>query len=175
MEGEISTTRMNFNILAVTIISAFGSTFANFNIKSHQSQSSQNQDSLACSREVEGIVYQPISPASTYLNRISQEIKIASPLLWTADGNNFLQSFEQKYAVTVIVRDPFRTVVYPVGSSIPQDYTSTTSTANLNGDGFVRDTTDEVVMNEFIVYNPYGELKYVSVSVPLINSPVFKK
>ena len=170
---------MNFNIFAVTIISAFGSTFANLNTKnrssSHQSYPSHDQESLACSREVEGIVYQPISPASTYLNRISEEIKIASPLLWTATGNSFLQSFEQKYAVTVIVRDPFRTVVYPVGSTSPQDYTSTTSTANLNGDGFVRDTTDEIVMNEFIVYNPYGELKYVSVSVPLVNSPFFKK
>lgn len=168
---------MIFNILALTIISAFSSTSANLNSKTRSSQSYplSVEDSIACSREVEGIVYQPISPASLYLNRISEEIKIASPLLWTATSSSFLDSFEQKYGVSVIVRDPFRNVVYPTGSLDPPNYASTTATANMNGNGFVRDTTVENVINEFIIYNPYGELKYVSVSVPLFDAPIFKK
>lgn len=128
-----------------------------------------------CTLELEGIVYQPETAARLYLNKISEEIKCAGPILWSSQADNYIQSFEGKYQVSVFIRDPFRNLEYPnLGKSniYDQNYLSTTSVANMNGSGFAVDAdSDERVIYEFIVFNPYGELKYVMISMPLSEAP----
>lgn len=129
-----------------------------------------------CTKDLEAVVYQPQTPALEYLNKISEEIKIAGPVvLWTAQADSFLENFELKYNVTIKVCDAFRNVIFPTYSAT-KSYYSVTSTANMNGSGYVYEVEGmRMIMYEFIVYNPFGELKYVMINMPLTEAPVIKK
>lgn len=128
-----------------------------------------------CERELEGIVYQPHSAALAYLNKISEEIKVVGPILWTPQGDSYLQAFENKYQVGVQVYDAFMNIVYNNLGGLEMKYMSTTATANMNGSGYARDTDgDELVRYEFIVYDQIGQLKYVLINMPLSEAPAFK-
>lgn len=180
---------MNFKLLsAIAAVSVFGYASAEEAAKPYSfSSSAPVSDSTAvCTRQLEGIVYQPETAARLYYDRISEQIKVAGPVLWSDQADSFIESFELKYGVTVTILDPFRNIVYPqlIGKSmsaanndvIPKYYSSATSTANMNASGYYLDSdADQRTVYEFIVYNPYGELKYVVLSMPLANSPDFKK
>lgn len=145
-----------------------------------ESRKSFNRCSLnpadKCTQELEGIVYQPATSARAYLERIGEQIKISSPILWTENADSFLQSFEAKYNVIVEILDAFGSVTYPAAFVGNQFYYSTTSTANMNGTGFTNeaDETMGMIMSEFIVYNQFGELKYVLIKMMPENAPIKK-
>ena len=170
---------MNFKLLsAFAAISLFGFAAAEENLAVEENynparSSARLSSTEKCTRELEGVVYQPETAARLYLNKISEQIKIASPILWTEQANGYIQNFEQKYNVVVTILDAFRNVVnVPVKCMVQKTYYSTTSTANLNGSGFAVDTDkDERIVYEFIVFNQFGELKYVMITMPLSNSP----
>jgi hypothetical protein len=132
-----------------------------------------------CTWELEGIVYQPQTAARFYLDKISEQIKCAGPILWSSQAISYIQNFEARYNVMVTIRDPFRNIEYPIITDrktaivdTGKNYLSTTSTANMNASGFAVVTGgDEVVLYEFIVFNPYGELKYVLITLPLSEAP----
>ena len=158
---------MNFDILftfAIFVIISF--------VVSEQLRKPSHGVSKKCTRELEAIVYQPVTYDREYLDRISLEFKIAGPVvLWTNQAESFIVTFEQKYQVSVTIRDPFRKIVYPFtkGILLQSSYFSTTSTANMNGSGYSLNTKTglEAAWLEFIVFNPNGELKYVMISLPL--------
>jgi hypothetical protein len=164
---------MNFKSLSIiAALSVFGFAAAEENIKPFDSSL---DSTAACTRDLEGIVYQPETPGRAYFDRISEQIKIAGPVLWSSQADAFIESFEAKYGVAVTIMNPFRQVVYPIGV-LGKFYYPTTSTANMNGSGFLIDSdSDQRSVYEFIVYNPLGELKYVLLTLPLSQTPEFKK
>lgn len=163
---------MKFNALAIAALSIFGLTAAEEQGRS----TSDVPTSAACAKELEGIIYQPHSPALTYFTRISEEIKISGPILWTPQNVSFIQTFENKYQVEVQVYDAFLNMIYPTdGSSTPFGLIPITSTANMNGSGFLRDTDSmEMARYEFIVFDSIGQLKYIMLNMPLADTPAFK-
>lgn len=169
--GAIS--NMNFKSLSIIAgLSVFGFAAAEENINPFDGSL---DSTAACTRDLEGIVYQPETPGRAYFDRISEQIKIAGPVLWSSQADAFLANFQAKYGVQVTIMNPFREVVYP-SVVVGKFYYPTTSTANMNGSGFLLDTdTDQRSVYEFIVYNPLGELKYVLLTLPLADTPEFKK
>ena len=160
---------MNFKTLSIAVLSICGLIAA-------EQVERDLKDTAVCSRELEGIVYQPHSAALAYFNRISEEIKVAGPILWTSQNVSFIQTFETKYQVDVQVYDAFGYLIYPEVGSKPTNFMSTTAIANMNGSGYVRDTDkDDLARYEFIVYDCVGRLKYVMLNMPLEDAPSFKK
>lgn len=165
--------QMIFNALIIVALSIFGFATAEERV---QYASERDVNAAACSKELEGIVYQPHSAALSYFNRISEEIKIAGPILWTPYNISFIQTFENKYQVEVQVYDAFLNMIYPTGvPSSASGYMPITSTANMNGSGFLRDTDSmEMARYQFIVFDGIGQLKYVLLNMPLADTPAYK-
>lgn len=174
-----------FKTLAIFALAVFGFVAAEEQGRPRISSSSsyRNDEATLCTSELEGIVYQPPTPSFEYFNRISEEIKVAGPILWTPYNVSFIETFETKYKISVQVYDAFRNPLYPQDLD-GQTYYSTTSTANMNGSGYATVPASPnngmymgmaMAMYEFIVYNGYGELKYVLLMLPLSEAPLLKK
>ena len=161
---------MNFKTLALAALSIIGL------VSAEEQDRHYPENQAICTRELEEIVYQPESPALNYFNRITEEIKIAGPILWTPQNVSFIQSFEAKYRVAVQVYDAFYKMIYPTdGSSTPVGFLPITSTANMNGSGLLRDTDEMALLRyEFIVFDCIGQMKYILINMPLDESPAFK-
>lgn len=151
---------MNVMHLLAIAVSVLGFAAAEAQIKPH------NCVSKKCTRELEAIVYQPETYYRKYLDKISEEIKIQGPfILWTNQANSYIDTFEAKYNVQVIIENPFRRSVL-IKFATSSTYYRTTSVANLNGSGYNYSSKDEMAMLEFIVFNSNGELKYVMINLP---------
>lgn len=168
---------MNPLFISVAILSVLGFATASNHRDSRKSEIVRNEDTAICTRELEGIVYQPESAALNYLNRIGDQIRLASPILWTSVESSFLESLEARYGITITVLSPFRDVTFPASEvGTAPFYKSTTSTANMNGNGFARDTdSDQTIDYEIVVFNQNGEMKYVMINMPLENAPMLKQ
>lgn len=173
---------MKFTALVIAALSIFGLTAAEEQGRSSRSgrsglfTSEVPEVAAACSKELEGIVYQPHSAALSYFTRISEEIKVSGPVLWTPQNVSFIQTFENKYQVEVQVYDAFLNMIYPTdGSSNPMGFMPITSAANMNGSGFLRDTdSDEMARYQFIVFDCIGQMKYILLNMPLADAPTYK-
>lgn len=200
---------MLFKSLIIASLSAIGLVVAEEQAKcpvkcpSSSSSSSLSCNTKLCTKELEQIVYQPMNPTLAYLNKISEELKIGSPIFWSPQNESFIESFEIKYRVGVQVFDAFRNRIYPEyfitkTFSVVQkfdtykSYYSTTSTANMNGSGFAIFSAAEMeriipetdlpipfgmgaAMYEFLIYNNFGEVKYVNIVLPLSEAPLIVK
>ncbi len=159
--------------------------------------------SKLCTRELEEIVYQPMTPTFAYLNRISEELKLAGPIFWAPQNESFIENFEVKYRVGIQVFDAFRNRIYPQFAPLKsmsqsqiwlpsKSYYSTTSIANMNGSGFAIFSAAEMsriilgtdlpipfgmgaAMYEFLVYSPFGDAKYINIVMPLSEAPIVAK
>jgi hypothetical protein len=152
---------MNIIILLAFVVSVFSIVAAESERKPSHCASKN------CTRVLEAIVFQPETYYKEYLDRISEEIKVAGPyILWTTQAQGFIEAFEAKYDVLVTILNSFRNDLYSKNISTG-NYFRTTTIANLNGSGYAYISKPGMKSSilEFIVFNPNGELKHVMITL----------
>jgi hypothetical protein len=64
-------------------------------------------DSSKCSAELQGIVFEPQTYGKDYMTKVASEFNRGKALLFTAQADSYISTFEQQWGVTVTTESPF--------------------------------------------------------------------
>lgn len=143
-----------------------------------------SKESKKCARELEGVVYVPDVCAYKYLRKITDTLRVQSPLLWTDQAQSVIRSFELTFNVRVGVLDAFGTVYdYPNGNVIAPSSLSKTvvvDRAYALGEGFGSFDSNVNFQQAPALYvygsqfwNPNGEMYVIAVALNKTAAPEF--
>lgn len=131
----------------------------------------------ACKRELESILYTPPNCGFSYLKRITESLRVQSPVIWQnpIQSKAAFQTFSTTFGVNTVVINPFGKYFRYIGAPANEQifagiYGSATSRANVDGNGFA--ATDSDYYYSTIFWGPNGEMSYVEVNVAKINAPL---
>ena len=143
--------------------------------------------SYKCGLALHQMVYQPTTCTMHYLERISRQLQLQSPLLFTQLATSVITTFAAQNGVTVFITDAFGiNSPYPPPNSgsftsLPPGFTETngvsvsnfmamftsTAQANVIGQGFMNQ--DGYTYYTFVVWSNRGQLLYVNVGITTTN------
>jgi hypothetical protein len=63
-------------------------------------------DSSKCSAELQGILYEPLTYGKDYITKVAAEFNKGKALLFTAQADSYIATFEQQWGVTVTTEYP---------------------------------------------------------------------
>ncbi len=166
--------------LLVSLISTISCKIRPF---AHETFGDNNHADLSskCGLALSQMVYQPTTCVMQYLERISRQLQIQAPLLFTQYANQVINTFTAQNGVIVFITDAFGTnTPYPppnTGSftTLPPGFTETngvsvdnfmamftsTAEANVIGQGFM--SVNGYTYYTFKIWGNYGQLLYVNV------------
>lgn len=145
----------------------------------------QKHESKACTRELEGIVYVPSSCAYNYLNKISNILRVQSPLLWTSQASSVINTFQATYGVYVAVVNTLGQVgtINPAGVFVPfpgpvNVMTNGYARSNALGEGFSANLVVAGFEGIYDVYssifwNVNGEMYTIGIAIESSKAPNF--
>lgn len=158
-------------------------------LNSFSSNSFSSQSSSSCSETpkfdpkcvstLRNAIRVPDSCAYRYLSSVSNVLKAQSALLFTESINSVIANFENTFRnIQVTVIDAFgQAVLYQTGSSIiPTDPPKYSNTAKnyINIDGFVRaPESSQNFFYSFPIWNNEGQLQQITLSMPILDDPIF--
>jgi hypothetical protein len=89
-------------------------------------------DSSKCSAELQGILYEPLTYGKDYMTKVAAEFNRGKALLFTAQADSYIATFEQQWGVTVSIADPSNIctsttekVYIPISTTITRNLTDT--------------------------------------------------
>lgn len=129
-----------------------------------------------CALRLQAAIDYPQTPAAVYLADIADRFKCAGDVLYTNNNVTFIKNFASTYKIVVIVFDAFGNVLFPnVPLPLPQGLMGVpVSRSNINQPAVINVPEKQAYGTQFIVYSPFGEVKYVTIGLPAIEAPFFK-
>lgn len=141
--------------------------------------------SKACARELEGIVYVPQNCAYNYLRKITEVLRVQSPLLWTNQAQSVINTFASTYGVQVVVINALGEVgsidaagqFEAISGAMAMGHAYARS--NALGEGFtsnypaIPDVSPISDHYTSIFWNPNGEMYTISVQLDSSKAPSF--
>ena len=145
-----------------------------------QLSSDVHENSKACTRRLESILYSPPSTVKDYLNKIANQMRVEIQLIMAgfAAGNmDYLLTFVNKYHILITVSGPFGTpvIVTPtfIAKANPLMFVSFAQTYS-GRDGFYVDPSNAYYNYQFSMMSSNGQYITFVLSLPLsamTNSP----
>lgn len=168
---------------------AASSVFANHgpSVKSSSSVSASVAKSVACTEQLEGVVYVPKNCAYNYLKSINKVLQVQSPLLWgtPSQAQSVILSFQNTYNVLVVLYDAMGNAFSAPGvpiSGAPVAQFAAYERSNALGEGFTANTPVNIeaisAIGSFSVYtsifwNVDGQMYNVAIMMASANTPNF--
>ncbi len=101
-----------------------------------------------CARELQATLYEPQTYARDYLVKVATAFNTKKPFLFTSQADSYIQSFEQKWGVTVAVKDAFNICSRDLGA----DCNSTTIAPTPLGSAvYTFNITDDVIITSLSI------------------------
>lgn len=135
-------------------------------------------DSGKCSRALEGIIYTPETCAYQYLQRISEQIKLQLPQVFSeiASGNlNIITSIAAAYGITVYLATPYGNPVQGTNNAVALTSMfkdAAMARSYLNFDGFDSDSGSQVWNYQFSLVSVDANVIFIRLSLPWANAPI---
>lgn len=136
-----------------------------------------DRNTKACTRELEGIVYNPSNCGFLYLERITNILRIQAPLFWAdpSYSRSAFESFEAAYGVTVEAITPLGESYPYIGAPADELISATNmghslARSNLDGNGFSLGSDNHYYTTIF--WGRDGQMSYIQVTLPNTKVPI---
>lgn len=135
----------------------------------------------SCSRQLESVVYTPETCGYKYLKRLSNVLRIQTPLLFGPQNGSVIDSFEATYGVTVGIADAMGTITRYVydnaelaaDNALPLKFDfSAGERAYALGEGYANGVYSGNLYYDSVFWGEDGQMMVVSLFMSKENEPI---